>query len=575
MLIDEITIRNFKSIKDTTLKLAAFNVIVGANGSGKSSVLQALHWMFQSGRNPSVYPRKAEDGTGVTLSERDATYMPSPDYKNAGFSGEYGNRKGSPQLDLSVKATSDEGAPLDAAMFIKSARNEGLSVHVPTSNQFITSLRDSSREFSAYIPGLAGIPLNEEKRTKLIVHRLAAAGDANTVLRNVLFLLNAVRIGDETGLDLLTKFVSKVMGYFTLQVSFDESSQTTISASFQTGSMKLDDPKKFKPLELVGIGFLQVIQIFAYLIYFRPVILLVDEPDSHLHPTAQEQLVSVLSDAALEFDTQVILSTHSPSVVRTLPNGARVIWMKDGTVQAKGDTEGRLLMGWGLLDRKVLLMTEDKDTGMLNKLLAQWPELSRQVAVWPFHGSANLPAPEIINGLLKLTGGSLKALLHRDRDFLMPEETAQLETPYKNSGHHLFFTAHSDIESYWTNVDVIGQHFGVSPADATDLLNEAVNAASQEDADLKIRRKKRVDAINKIKAVGKGELPLFGDAEVLEVSAKYGVQYKVLGKDLAAKIREAAQLKGYKGYQSFGESIPLSLSGKMAPDLKIAIESLT
>lgn len=41
---------------------------------------------------------------------------------------------------------------------------------------------------------------------------------------------------------------------------------------------------------MVGTGFLQVAQIFAYLLHFKPKLLLIDEPDSHLHPGTQERL---------------------------------------------------------------------------------------------------------------------------------------------------------------------------------------------------------------------------------------------------------------------------------------------
>ncbi len=83
-----VTIKNFKAIKEASLELDDFNVIVDANGSGKSSVLQALHWMLQSGRNRNV-EQKNLFKDGATLSEKDATYMPSPDYRNAGHEGVY------------------------------------------------------------------------------------------------------------------------------------------------------------------------------------------------------------------------------------------------------------------------------------------------------------------------------------------------------------------------------------------------------------------------------------------------------------------------------------------------------
>ena len=565
MRLRRVSIRNFKAIEDTSLELTDFNVIVVAKGSCKTSVLQAMHWMFQSGRNRSIETNK-EPSKGATLSEKDATYMPSPDYRNAAHGHEYGNKQGTSQLDMSIVAVAEDGSEVSANMWIKSARNEGLSVHVPSVNSFVPTLRDPNREFSAYIPGLAGIPLSEEKRSKLIVHRLAAAGDANTVLRNVLHLLKGKQEGQQDGLTVVQELVSRVMGDLTLEVNFEEDRHYSIEARFQTAEMKIGDAKRFGPLELAGTGFLQVIQIFAYIVYFRPIILLVDEPDSHLYPAAQERLVAVLAEAARRFDTQVLLTTHSPSVIRALPSDAKVIWMKEGRVQAKGDTEGRALMGWGLLDRRVLLMTEDKDTEMLRSLLAQWPDLNRQVAIWPFHGSSKLPTPEVVTGLVKLMGANLKIVLHRDRDFLMPCEIDELAKPYSNAGHRLWFTQCSDIEAYWAERDVIAAHFSIPKDDAQLLLDEAVADACAEGKAQEERRRKRRDIMNKISAVEKGKLQQFGDGEVEAEARKQGRQHKVLGKTLTAAVRAAAQAKHYPGATNFGNVVP-SGSSQIATDL--------
>jgi ABC-type dipeptide/oligopeptide/nickel transport system ATPase component len=571
MRLQNVTIRNFKAIEHTRLDLTDFNVIVGANGSGKSSVLQAMHWMFQSGRNRSIEPTKVDKGS--TLSERDATFMPSPNYRNAGHGHEYGNKNGTPQLDMSVEALLDDGATLQTNMSIKSARNEGISVHVPSGNAFVVKLRERSREFSAYIPGLAGIPLSEEKRTKLIVERLAAAGDANTVLRNVLHLLKDVRVDGQDGLTVLQSFVSRVMGGLTIEVDFDDDQHSLIQARFQTAEMSIADPKRFKPLELAGIGFLQVIQIFAYLVYFRPVVLLVDEPDSHLHPTAQERLVTVLADAARGFNTQVMLTTHSPSVIRSLPPDARVIWMKGGKVQESGDTEGRRLMGWGLLDRRVLFMTEDKEAGMLQALLTQWPDLDRLVAVWPFNGSSSLPSQHVVSGLIALTGGSLKVVLHRDRDFMTPAEITILSAPYESAGHKFWFTRCSDIESYWAEPEIIATHFDISDEDARTLLDEAATIARAENKALTTRRNKRIDAMNKIGHRAGVALPQLSDAEVQAEACLHGIQHDVLGKDLLAAIRGVAQRRAYKGATSFGKAVPTNLTHSMAPDLEVILRA--
>ena len=573
MKINEITIKNFKAIEDTTLSITDFNVLVGTNGSGKSSVLQALHWVLQSGRNRRVEANR-KNTDGATLSAIEATYMPSPEYRNSANGSEYGNFQNTPKLDLIIKATKDDGNNVEANLWIKSARNEGISVHIPSGNDLTTVIRDRRREISAYIPGLAGIPLLEERRSKMIVERLAAAGDANTVLRNVLCLLKDMDIHGKTGLDLVQGFVSQVMGEFTLNVEFDEERDSRIRASFQTAPMKHADYKRFKPLELAGIGFLQVIQIFSYLVYFRPVLLLVDEPDSHLHPTAQEMLIAVLSEAAQLFGTQVILATHSPSVVRSLPAETKVVWMKDGAVQPNGNETARNLMGWGLLDKQILLMTEDTGTAMLRSILAQWPDLERKVAIWPFHGTGKLPTPETISGLGALFGDTVKIAIHRDRDFLMTAEVEAVATPYTNEGFRFWATKCSDMESYWCETDVIKAHFGVDGAVAVQVLNEATIAACEQNQALEKRRKKRNDLMIKIPEAKKGLLPHFGDAEVETAATEHGQQHKVLGKDLITAIRVIAQDRKLSHANSFGKTVPSGLNGVLADDLRATLEAL-
>lgn len=46
MRIETVSIRNFRSLKDITIEVADYAVFIGANGSGKSSVLYALDWFF-------------------------------------------------------------------------------------------------------------------------------------------------------------------------------------------------------------------------------------------------------------------------------------------------------------------------------------------------------------------------------------------------------------------------------------------------------------------------------------------------------------------------------------------------
>jgi len=117
-------------------------------------------------------------------------------------------------------------------------------------------------------------------------------------------------------------------------------------------------------------------------------LLLVDEPDSHLHPDAQERLVGAIKDAAKVLKSQVIMTTHSPSVVRSLPDDANVVWMKNGQAQTGVDeSDVRASMGWGILDKSIVIVTEDKKKGMLKNILRQDESIDRKTTIWSVGGS--------------------------------------------------------------------------------------------------------------------------------------------------------------------------------------------
>ena len=48
MHLEELDIHNFRGFKDYTLKLKPFNVLIGENNSGKTSVLQAIQLVYES-----------------------------------------------------------------------------------------------------------------------------------------------------------------------------------------------------------------------------------------------------------------------------------------------------------------------------------------------------------------------------------------------------------------------------------------------------------------------------------------------------------------------------------------------
>lgn len=66
-MIRKITIKNFKSIVDLTLDLGRFNVVIGANGCGKTNILEAL--VLASGANSKVMRNEFLMVRGVRIAK--------------------------------------------------------------------------------------------------------------------------------------------------------------------------------------------------------------------------------------------------------------------------------------------------------------------------------------------------------------------------------------------------------------------------------------------------------------------------------------------------------------------------
>ena len=64
MKITHISIVNYRSIEQLDLPIANYAAFVGANGSGKSSVLYALDWFFNGGTLEAI------SGGGATTRRR-------------------------------------------------------------------------------------------------------------------------------------------------------------------------------------------------------------------------------------------------------------------------------------------------------------------------------------------------------------------------------------------------------------------------------------------------------------------------------------------------------------------------
>jgi AAA15 family ATPase/GTPase len=549
MRLSSISIKDFKRVKSANVPLADLNILVGANSSGKSSIIQAIHLATCLMRQASRVDSKNTSAVGVN----ELDYLPSDNYSMLGHLSQWGNKTGSPSSQVEFIFEDPSGFKPNslAKCEIRSARNEGISITGQIPAELNPFLRDKKRFFSAYIPGISGIPNKEEKRSKKVVMKACSYGDSNVILRNVLLLLK-----EQGRLETVEKWISQLIGDITLHVEYDDEKNLTIDCSAEIERVR-------RPIELIGTGYLQLLQLFSYVLIFTPGILLIDEPDIHLHPSVQEKLPQVLSDVAKQQGVRVLLTTHSPFIVRGAPITTNVHWVSEGTIKPSKRSEVELALGWGGFGKRILFYSEDTDISWLRKLISQWPQIERFVAYYPGTGFKFLPTVERAKEIRTALGNNYKIVVHRDRDSMTDDEAEKLQSHYAAEDIHLWMPQNGDIESYFCLQHFIEEVVGCTPADAAQHIQTALSKASGPIEDQFVSQRKAInDNLH-----SKGGSPSNDDVKKLLAVRPLGI---AKGKTIFK------QLTGVVGQDKFSTDVIAahSIKNEIAMDLRHLLEGI-
>jgi len=131
----------------------------------------------------------------------------------------------------------------------------------------------------------------------------------------------------------------------------------------------------------------------------RSALVLIDEIEAGLHPFTQQHLMLELQRMALRNEIQFIIATHSPAVLETVPEEARIfLERQDGAVTVRPpyrDIMQRALYGRPL--DKLLVLCEDEEAealirGVLDELGPSLDWLQANVEVGRDSGMAEFPA---------------------------------------------------------------------------------------------------------------------------------------------------------------------------------------
>lgn len=471
--LQSVHVKRFKGIEDAPFDVTAINVFIGANNSGKSTLAQMLHFgvgLFQSVELAGRWGNKKH--VALSLSPTQLLYAPCADLYALGYGGRLIE---SPNSAIELSFVLADGEKIDAS--IRKGRNGNIHVSV-TNVPAARGLAKLETPYTIYSPGLAGIARSEEYISDGVLLRTIARGDANLVFRNILFRLS----GDnhEAAWSDFMEDLRKIFPEIKVEVKYDMDTDEHIMVYADSSSGSV-------PIELAGTGVLQAIQILAYVHYFHPSVIVLDEPDSHLHPNNQRLLCKLLQNVAEERDIQVFLTTHSRHVVDALGGQATFLWVRNGTVELmKQDHDLAVLLDIGALDVKEMLsksqakcivLTEDALKLGLEILLDASGVHSEDSLVLAYYGCTSPHNLRPLLELIRVSNPDAKIVVHRDRDYLTDDEAVQWETEIRNMGADPFLTLGVDIESYFLNAAHLSELNSGAETEFQTLLNDVTQTA--------------------------------------------------------------------------------------------------
>lgn len=470
-MIKKVELTRFKKYKSQKflLKSDGVTLLVGGNNSGKSTLIHALSvWEFckmillhEKGReifNQGEW-RKGE-GFGMSAEEFLPIAVPSLNHLWTNLKTQLSPAEKDawpdayPGYIMRIKCTWDYKDQLDRMLEVGlSLVNDRLFIRVTNSN-----LCDEDHLLSVvYLPTFAGVLPKESKATVAERRAFLGRGMAGSIIRNMIYdlyledkklrstlLTGKKRLSSADKQTLnekspLQKLQNNLRTTFSSQLEIEPFSEDfhTVLKVFErklireNGKMTVLSKSEYTPRDIItqGSGYLQWLSIFCILYSSDIDVLLLDEPDAHLHASLQSELLRKLRDAIeVEPEKQILVSTHSVEMIKQAP--LEIIFSMDTRKYLSEETSRvAALAGIGseyfpkidLLKRyKRLVFVENESDKKILSILSNICNITLKGEIVYWTNTDNHATRRRIFDSLKAIIPELKCISLRDRDMDNP-----------------------------------------------------------------------------------------------------------------------------------------------------------
>lgn len=329
-MITKLTLRNFKSVGEQVYDFTRFDLIVGRNNSGKSTVLQAMAiWQFCV---DEFHRSKRTGATGIQVVLPNFTALPVPEFillwkdrTDRKYPADPATGKKKQEFVLiEILLEWQDAADKTGAFGVELRYHSPQTMYaIPSGgwSGFRACEQAGSLPRIAYVPPFSGLEPTEKFLDISPMRQQVGKGQPGSVLRNLLLRVSsspsARDHGDQppkrapSAAD-WTELAGMVERWFAVKIHpprYESTKDVSITVEYADGNRSYD-------IISGGSGFHQTLTLLAFLFGYQPTTILLDEPDAHLHVNLQREILDFFKRKSLELGTQFLIATHAEEFAR-------------------------------------------------------------------------------------------------------------------------------------------------------------------------------------------------------------------------------------------------------------------
>ena len=464
-MIKTLELKRFKKFEHTTIELGELSILVGENSSGKTTVLQAINLALHSFSRMKLYssvkggaaPRRKGVGCrelpGILNSDFRELY-----YAKKSRSSRSGNGINGAELYLTDDKDNCFGIQISSLF-------GGYNITPLSKASQLTNDPDLHEKEALLISGFVGLSSSEEKTLSLSLRNRLRDGRASEIIRNL--LLDTTESAPEN-YTLLVQRLAKDFGFIIDNVAFNKQEDINVHAYYDE---RINNTKVPFDFCASGSGMMQVLQILTSIYRYCPsssTIVLLDEPDAHLHANMQVALFHSLQEIQKELGIQIIISTHSTAII-SAANPSEIIPVSNAThIKALTEIEEveeiitERIDSYELSKIKingVLVFFEDQNIEYFlrcDQVLNTHCLIGPRTVSYLTGRTKDDKLPFSIKPVLKeILGKEVSIFVIRDRDGLSSDVTDVLMSLAEQANIHYHFLENYEIESYILSPELI------------------------------------------------------------------------------------------------------------------------